>query len=346
MNELFLAGTTLFFAVLLKWGFTVLPRENWQFAAAYPQKCLPDGSWEGINLTYYGLFNAVAHMSAFTMLFVLTGAVGIAASDTVLIFLLLIGVCVPSSHILAKLIEKKAHTFSVGAASFVGILLGPLIIWTVYAWRHSGMAVPFTPILAAMGIAYSIGEGVGRLACISFGCCYGKPLADCPRVLQKLFKSHSIVFHGATKKIAYEKGLEGLQIFPIQAVTSSLYTAVSLIASYLYLQGLYGAAFMVTIAVTQLWRPLSEFLRADYRGKGRISAYQILALAAFTFAFCLWLLLPASPLEARIANGLDGLWHPAIILLTEFLGAAIFLYTGRSQVTGVRMSFYVHKERI
>jgi hypothetical protein len=32
--------------------------------------------------------------------------------------------------------------------------------------------------------------------------------------------------------------------------------------------------------VTQVWRFLSEFLRADYRGSGRISAYQVMALFA------------------------------------------------------------------
>jgi hypothetical protein len=39
-----------------------------------------------------------------------------------------------------------------------------------------GGDIPLEPALAAMPVAYAYGEGLGRLACISFGCCYGKSL--------------------------------------------------------------------------------------------------------------------------------------------------------------------------
>ena len=43
-------------------------------------------------------------------------------------------------------------------------------------------------------------------------------------------------------------------------------------------------AFVITIAVTQLWRLYSETLRADYRGGGEVSVYQWMAVAGVVYA--------------------------------------------------------------
>jgi hypothetical protein len=50
-------------------------------------------------------------------------------------------------------------------------------------------------------------------------------------------------------------------IFLAQAL---LYLLPGLTASFLFLEGSFGVAFILTIAVTQGWRSLSETLRADY----------------------------------------------------------------------------------
>ena len=345
-NEVFTAVAAIFLLALLFWGFRVLHREEWQFAAAFPFRRLPDGTWEGVNLTYYGVFNALAHMLAFVFLFVLTAAVGIGMTDIILILALVMAACVPASHLLALWIEKKAHTFTVGGAFFVGLVIAPLAVWAVHAIRHPGATVPFAPILAAVAIAYGIGEGIGRLACISFGCCYGKSLEPCDSGLRRLFRPFGVAYGGKTKKIAYESGLEGHPVFPIQAVTSLLFTLSALVSSYLFLIGYYRFAFVFMILVTQLWRPISELLRADFRGGGRISAYQVMALVAAGLSIPAGVVLPASALTADIRTGLAVLWQPSVILLLELWGAAIFLYTGRSRVTGASISFFVHKERI
>jgi hypothetical protein len=75
------------------------------------------------------------------------------------------------------------------------------------------------------------------------------------------------------KKISYASGLEGKQVIPIQALTCLLYVGVGLIATLLFLKGNYDVAFVSSMAVTQGWRILSEVLRADYRGNGKITAY-------------------------------------------------------------------------
>jgi hypothetical protein len=47
-----------------------------------------------------------------------------------------------------------------------------------------------------------------------------------------------------------------------------------------------------------------------------------------------------------IVEGLTNLWHPATILFLQAVWLIIFLYTGRSYVTGSTISFHIHQKRI
>jgi hypothetical protein len=47
-----------------------------------------------------------------------------------------------------------------------------------------------------------------------------------------------------------------------------------------------------------------------------------------------------------LLTGLKGLWNPALILFMQGIWMTIFLYTGRSTVTGATLSFHVHADRI
>ena len=73
-------------------------------------------------------------------------------------------------------------------------------------------------------------------------------------------------------------------MIPIQALTCLLYVGVGLIATLLFLKGNYDVAFVSSMAVTQGWRTLSEVLRADYRGNGKITAYQVMGILVIAFA--------------------------------------------------------------
>lgn len=50
--------------------------------------------------------------------------------------------------------------------------------------------------------------------------------------------------------------------------------------------------------------------------------------------------------SADIIEGLHLVWNPSIIPLCQILWIGIFLYMGRSQVTGSRITFHVRKDRI
>jgi hypothetical protein len=345
VTGLFVLGLGVVFVAYLAWGFRRLPGEKWQVLAMLPTRRDASGQWHGLNLTYYGLLSSTAQLVSVILIFLLFGAVGVSRIQTALMVMAVMGVCVPASKFVALLVEKKAAVLTVGGAAFVGILLAP---WVVYAGNTLfGAHVPVAPVLAAMSVAYAFGEGLGRLACISFGCCYGKPLAQSHAFVQWLFRRWHFVFYGSTKKIAYASNLAGEKVVPIQAVTALLYTGAGLAGMLLYLHSAYSAALLLTLGVTQLWRAFSETLRADWRGEGRVSAYQILALVSLIYsAMVLWLLPNVTLPTASLMAGLEVLWHPGMVLFLLGLWVATFLYYGRSLVIGSRLSLYVCHDRI
>lgn len=345
INELFVLGSAICFAVLLFWSFKYLPGENWQILAALPFKKDETGSWYGVNLTFYGFLIANAQVIALSIFFVLMGALRISHKDLTILSIGLLSVCLPASKILAKIVEKKMNTFTVGGASFVGIILAPLIVWMFNVLLDK--SIPIVPFLAAVSIAYALGEGVGRLACISFGCCYGKPLSKIHPFLAKLFKHVCISFEGKTKKVAYEAGLEGTKVLPVQPIASILYVSTALVGVYLYLNEKYAIAFVLTIVVTQGWRFFSEMLRADYRGSRKITAYQYMSLFAVLFAFVFQLFLPYTPqYHPDLLIGIKQLWDPVWIIFVQLVWVAVFLYLGRSRVISSTLVFNVRHDMI
>ena len=198
-----------------------------------------------------------------------------------------------------------------------------------------------------MSIAYTLGEGIGRLACISFGCCYGKPLADCSPLINKIFQKHNFIFSGKTKKIAYADAFDGKRVIPVQALTTVIYSLTGLAGCYLFLKGFTTAAFVLTLIVTQIWRAFSEFLRADFRGEGKISGYQIMALVACCYGlFIAYIFNQTFTGTPDLARGLAALWNPALLIFFLALWIAIFLYMGKSRVTTSLIEIHVLRENI
>jgi hypothetical protein len=349
MDELFIIILGGFLAVLLGWGFTHLQAEHWQFIASMPVRKNMDGSWDAVNLTYYGFFSATAYVIATSVLCVLLGSLSIAPITMVLLAVCILGPCVPASRWIAKIVEKKAFTFSVQGACFVGILIAP---WTILLINRSLNTLGHAPldvmvILSAIAAAYALGEGVGRLSCISFGCCYGKPLSRSAPLFRKLFAHRYFTFQGRTKKIAYADGLDGMPVIPIQAVTSVVLCLTGVAGIYLFLKGYFAVAFVGVMTLTQAWRFISEFMRADYRGGGRISAYQIMGCIAIVYSLMIIWIFPVTAHPGHdLGTGLRALWTPSMILFLQVLWVATFLYTGRSRVTAATLSFHVVRENI
>jgi hypothetical protein len=182
---------------------------------------------------------------------------------------------------------------------------------------------------------------------VSFGCCYGRPLSDFNPVVRRLLGTWTFTFTGKTKKIAYEGGLDGQKVVPVQAFSAVVNSVAGLAGTVLFLLSHFGEAFLLTVVITQLWRFVSEFLRADFRGHARISAYQKMNVVAILYAMALTALMPdVVPAAADLEAGLRTLWNPAMILFLQCLWVVFFLYTGRSKVTGSTLDFFVRRDRI
>jgi prolipoprotein diacylglyceryltransferase len=305
--------------------------------------------WRGINLTWYGILIANANLAAVTVLLVLMGSVGVSLTGTAILAAAMLCLCMPAARLVAQIVEKKAHTLTVGGAVFVGILIAPVVISLL---NHTAgilldFHIPVMAAFAAITIAYAFGEGLGRLACISFGCCYGKPLSTSSGLLKRLFTGRGFVFFGSTKKIAYAGGLERVEVIPVQAITALIYASCGLAAAGLFLSSHHAAAFLLAAIATQGWRVFSENLRADYRGEGKFSVYQIMSIIGVAYAIAVaWVFIDEPTGLVDLPAGLKGLWNPALILFLQGVWMMIFLSVGRSTVTGATLSFHVHQDRI
>lgn len=349
-NELFVAALAVSFALLFNWSFKTLPGENWQIICSVPVFKESTDRWRGYNFTYYGLIVSAAVVTATALVFILMGSVGVPAGMTAVVAAAVLSVCVPASKVLARVVEKKPHTLTVGGASLFGVIATPAVLWItdVAVGGYFQASIPMIPSLAAIAIAYAIGEGVGRPACISFGCCYGKALSECSPILRRIIGRYSFVFAGKTKKIAYEGCMDGKEVIPIQAITSVIYVGMGLVALFLFLSSAFSASLVLAMVTTQGWRIVSETLRADYRGGGTVSAYQIMAGLALVVTAAFVFLVESAPLSAPpdIRIGLQTVWNPMMILALQVLGIGVFLVTGRSKVTGSLLSFHVLRDRI
>ncbi len=349
MDECFVVILGILIGVFLRWAFKTLPGEGWQILASVPLVKLGPSTWRGINFTYYGLLIAVAVITANAIMLLLLGTIHVPLANALMLQQMTLLICLPCARWIARKVENRAHTFSIGGAAFVGIVLAPLLIWLTnkIVIPVTSSSLPLVPTLAAMTIAYAFGEGLGRVACISFGCCYGKPLATAAPWVKKLFGSFHFVFEGKTKKVAYEAGMEGSKLIPVQGLTSVCLVTTGLLSMIFYLKGYYSTALAISFFVTQGWRAFSETLRADWRGGGVFSAYQIMAVVSLV---CAGIFLWVNPVDVspkgQLIYGLLFLWDPGVILVLIGVGIAAFIYTGKSTVTTAELTFGVVKEKI
>jgi hypothetical protein len=348
-NEAFVMSLGLFLSVLVSWAFKRLPDERWQFLASVPIMKDISGRWHGLNFTYYGLLTANALVFGVALMIILFGALQVPLVITFAVIASVLAVCLPAARWVAMFVEGKQCTFTIAGAFFVGIFVAPFVLYLLklsLLWAGY-QAVPIVPVLAAIMIAYAFGEGLGHLACISFGCCYGVAVLDAHPFLRHMFDRWHFVFSGSMKKISYASGLEGKQVVPIQAITCLLYIGVGLAATLMFLNGNYAPAFVSNMAVTQGWRALSEILRADYRGDGRITAYQVMGILAIAFATAITVLMPTERgVAPYLPSGIEAIWHPEVLLLLQALWAVVFIMFGKSMVTSVQISFHLREDRI
>lgn len=340
-NATFWIGLAAGSIALLLWGLRVLPREHMQILATLPLRRAPNGQWEGVNLTWYGVLQAVSSMLSVSLALVLARSADVPVLYGVALTGLLLLFCLPAARLVARVVERKKGTFTVGGAVFVGVLLMPWL--SLLLDRISGASHALAT-LSALAVSYPLGEGLGRLACISFGCCYGRRLDSCGPWLRRVFAHAPAIVVGPTRKAAYAGACEGIPLLPVPAISAVVLSGTGLVGVALFLWGNFRGAGVLSLVVAFGWRFVSEFLRADYRGRGSVSAYQWMALSSVGCAIATFLLVPPTSGAPQVSRGLAMLWTPPALLSLAALGVAVFVYLGVSQVTGATVTLKVRSD--
>jgi len=124
-------------------------------------------------------------------------------------------------------------------------------------------------------------------------------------------------------------------------------TATGLIGLILFLAKWPAAALVTCVVVSQSWRLGSEFMRRDWRGGGRLSVYQWMAPAAVAvvLAILAWFPATTSPM-LDLPSAYARLWRLELVLGLQGLWVVLFVYTGRSQVTGASLTWHVKHDAI
>lgn len=347
MTTAFVLGLGLGLTVLFVWAFKTLPQEHWQFIGAVPRRknAFAD-SFEGVNFTWYGFFSALAYAVGAALFVFLLGSVGVPLIGAVLTTAPVLLICGVAANAMVRIVEGKKYGFTVGGASFVGLFAAPACLAVLAASAPLlGFTTPIPAALAAVGIAYVLGEGIGRLACISFGCCYGKPVDETRGWLRVFSERFHFVFSGDTKKIAFAAGLQGVRVVPVQAMTASFHALSALAGLALFFEGQYGWAAAASLGSCQVWRVYSESFRADYRGELRFSAYQWMAVGGAGLALAAPAVLLGGP-PPDFTAGTRTLWSPSALLFLQAVWGAAFLHAGRSTQTRASLRFSVLEDRV
>ena len=347
INAAFITTLAVLMAALLLWGFRALPQERWQMIAAVPVAKDRHGEWRGMNLTFYGFFSATGSVFGIAMAILLLASVRVSMLVATILVAGMVVLCLPASRVVAAIVEKKSSTYTIAGAAFVAAILLPPVFWLGGRYLPSfGLTLSVLPAMAVAAIAYALAEAVGRLACMSFGCCYGMPVRHASPQLARLFRRFNTVFHGETKKAAYASGLQEEPLIPVQALTSIVFTISGLVGLAFFFAQYWRLALLVPVVGTWGWRAIAENLRADHRGHTKISAYQVMSIIAMAYLAAVAFFIPSGGPMPDLVHGLSQTATLPVILILESSWVFLFLFYGRSQVTASVVSFHVVTERI
>ena len=344
--ELGLTLLTLCSWPVFLWCFRNLPNERWQFAAILPSpdRQQIDHEWIGTNITFYGVISALAYAAATSAFVFLCGSVGQPLWPTLTFIGLLLAVCIPASKLIAMWVEGGNVNFTVGGATFAGALFLPIAL--LISARTATNGFNAIALVAAAGLAYVLGEAIGRFGCLSFGCCYGRRLSDVGPLQRALYGSTATTYRGQLKKISYASNMENTPVVPVQSIASVVLFVLFLLGLWLFWRQSFAACALLVIWGSQSWRVYSETLRADYRGGSKISAHQWMALATcvITTATILTATNGASAVPSSVA-GWASLARTEVVVAIQVLTVGIVWFMGRSQVTGALVNLRLFRER-
>lgn len=347
---IFISVLGIYLISIVYFGIKNLHKERWQFFAVIPVRKVSDNQWIGMNITYYGIINGLAYITGVYIFIFLTSGFDIPYNYIILSIILILSICMPASKIVARIVEGKKNTFTVGGASFVGSIISPIVFLIIFNHYYQDIEKTMQilmPVISVLSISYNLGEGVGRLACLSFGCCYGKPVKELNGWFRRFFEIINVVFTGKTKKVSYASSLDGEPLVPVQGMAVILYVTTAFIGIILFLYGYYITSFLITVMIGQFFRLFSEFFRADYRGESKFSIYQWMSMITIFYSLIIaFIFRKVVFVDHDIARAFKVSLGNNVFILIIVIFFLVLVYTGLSKVTGSKITFYVKEEEI
>ncbi len=189
--------------------------------------------------------------------------------------------------------ENPREIFSLSTLRSMGVYYGGLLLalgaaaWYLVRKRLPGWTVAD---LAAPGIA--LGQAIGRLGCLSAGCCYGKPTS---------------MPWGITFTNPYANENVGVPL-NVALHPTQIYESIGAFCLYLYLmwrlsrKHMTGQIILEYLALYAVLRFILEFFRGDERGyllHGLLSTSQFIAILTILGAGVLYWFLSRRPREVQ-----------------------------------------------
>lgn len=183
--------------------------------------------------------------------------------------------------------QPRMLLFRVGFVSFGGYAGLLLFTFAFARWTGLDVGALFDRTLP-VGLSISV---FGRLGCLSYGCCYGKPCA------------HGLRWFALSAKVNRERGLAGLAPRVPTPLLSALVALVAACAGQLAL--LHGCAAGAASLTSALTYTVLRFGVECSRDEARFTPWQLtrgqcVALAAAPLVCALWFVLPAEGTVAAL----------------------------------------------
>ncbi len=323
-------------SLIILWGLKNFHKDNYQFLVVIPYKKLKDNVYRGLNITFYGIITAFSYTVSVFIFISLIKLIEFPEEGAYFLVIVILVVGFPSSKILAYLIENRKNTLTVGGAIFVSAIISVPTVFLVIVYLNLDINQYFLPILTSLSISATLGEGIGRLACLSFGCCYGKPMKQI-NFLPSLLK---VKFNSSTKKAVYDSNYVNVELLNIQGLVVIVYTFIALSSILLFISQKYYIAFILTFIIPPLIRFFSEFLRDDHRGSTKISIYQVFSIILSLYGL-FFLLLFYKRFNTVIELNINLTYSLIDLVVLASIFFITFWHTGISKVTDSEIKFQV-----
>jgi phosphatidylglycerol:prolipoprotein diacylglycerol transferase len=209
-------------------------------------------------------------------------------------------------------------------ASWGGLLMIP-VVFALFSW-HSGLAL--LVLVDAFARAMPIGHALGRLGCVSYGCCYGRPTT------QRL----AVTYRNPLAKAVRLRGLQNVRLHPTPFYEVVLDLTILVVVNAAAVLGApLGLPSALALLLYGLGRFGIEFLKDNHDRLvlGRCAVNHLLSLAMASLGvvvlYSIYLAPEAAPAIAW-ASGLDAMPD----LLPALAPAAVVIFAG----------YAVHRRRV